>query len=222
MVVLPVPWAKRKRGAAVPDHPRAVPAQQREAGPAPQAADPLGDPGDPANAALAARPPHHHCRRQQLRHPRTDRRGPPPRPSDHPPAARCQPVRAGPASPARPARPALAGDVVGRQVDGNAGRRLAPARGRLVHQAGAHLQRCHRRGPPGTLVPTAFFDVPAGQRRYRNSHDTPAESRRDRLLRRLITQNLRPTDICETNSLKKRSAESRAERPTRNACATNR
>ena len=48
MVVLPVPWAKRKRGAAVPDHPRAVPAQQREAGPAPQAADPLGDPGDPA------------------------------------------------------------------------------------------------------------------------------------------------------------------------------
>lgn len=56
------PLGEAALGTAVPDRAGTFRTQQREARAPSQAADPLGDPGDPADKALAAGPGHHHRR----------------------------------------------------------------------------------------------------------------------------------------------------------------
>ena len=59
--------------------------------------------------------------------------------------------------------------------------------------------------------PPHFSMSRPGKERHRNSRDSPAESRRDRVLRRLTTPVVRSTALCQTGTLKKPTAESRAE-----------
>jgi hypothetical protein len=54
--------------------------------------------------------------------------------------------------------------------------------GHLVCQAAADLQRRHRRGPPGALVPNGIIDVPARPGDHRNSHYSAAAPGRYRRL----------------------------------------
>ena len=103
----PDPLGGAHLGAAVPDRPGALRALLPRARTAAQEADRLGAADGAAGPPLAARARAGAGGRQRLRRPGVPGGAVPPRRDlHHPPAARCGPLRAGPAAPARDGRPA--------------------------------------------------------------------------------------------------------------------